>query len=304
MSKILSAPTEDFIKDASTELSSAASAGSDVELTVKNTEGFTVGDYIAIGIEGAEETELQQITVTVTGVITFGVAGLSFAHKVGTPIRLFRFNQRKFYGATESGGTFTELTSDGSPVNIAVDNPQGTALEYTGAEGYIYFKATYYNKQTAVETAIADSNEVLADSSKRYASLYGIRKAGGFTDNPYLTDGRVETKRKQAENEINSALVGRYTLPLDEVPPLIQYVCEILAAGYIDFEEFGPDGNGVKMLGEARGILKSIAKGTQRLIGADSVELPQPSKTNIVLGKPDGSETGNEKSKFQIDQVF
>ncbi len=305
MSKLLQAPSENFIKTAVGELNSDATAGSDVELTLINNQGFSLNDFIVVGVEGAELSELIQINTTVTAPgTTIQVSGLSFAHKAGTPIRLYKFNQRKFYGATASGGTFVELTVDGSPVTIPVDNPQGTPLEYTGAEGYAYFKATYYNSQTAVETALADSNEVLADESKRYCSLYGIRKAGGFTDNPFLTDGQIETKRKQAENEIDSCLIGWYVLPLAEVPPLIQNICEKLAAGYIDFEEFGPDGNGVKMLGEARGILNSIKKGTQRLIGADGTELARPSRTNVLLGKPDGTETGGEKSKFQTDQIF
>ena len=73
----------------------------------------------------------------------------------------------------------------------------------------IFFKATYYNSQTSEETDTDDAEAVEADESSRYTSIYNIRKAAGMVDNPYLTDGYFETKRKQAENEINSAIFSR-----------------------------------------------------------------------------------------------
>ena len=302
--KTLLAPTEDFIILERTELDADVSAGSNVTLTLQDNSGFSDNDYIVVGQLGAEKTELQQINAAVTAGTDVQVATLLHDHKKGAQVYRFRYNQRKFYGATESGGTFTELTADGSPVTIQVDDPQGTLLEYTGNEGYLYFKATYYNAETTDETAIGDSDEVEADESKRYCSIYGIRKQGGFTENPFLTDGRIETKRKQAENEINSHLLARYTLPLEEIPPLIQYVCEQLAAGYLHYEEFGSEGDGPKMLGEARGILKSIQKGTQRLIKADGSEVSGPSDLAQLDGMPDGSETGRDKVKFQLKDRY
>src|SRR5258706_10941330 len=111
----------------------------------------------------------------------------------------------------------------------------------------------------------------------------------------------METKRKQAENEINSAIMARYILPLAEVPALISRICELLAAGYIDYEEFGKDGEGVKWLGEARALLKAIQKGTQRLIGSDDTELAVNAKVNRLSGYPD--DTADDPT-FAIDDKF
>src|SRR5262249_40598256 len=147
----------------------------------------------------------------------------------------YAFNQRKFYGATSKTGTYTHLASDGSPMDIQVDDPQGSRFEYTGTS-FTYFKATYYNSTTGAETDIDDAEAIAADQSSRYASLYNIRKAAGIADNPFLNDGYVETKRAQAENEINSAIISRYILPLSEVPGFIENICILLAAGYIDYE--------------------------------------------------------------------
>lgn len=301
--KILLATTEDFIKLERTTLIADAAKGTDVELELANNSGMADNTFIVIGQEGSDKAELVKINEAVTPGEGVQVATLIFDHKAGEPVTVYRFNKRKFYGATEAGGSYTELTDDGSPKDIQVDDPQGTFLEYTGSD-YSYFKSTYYNSETLDETEIDDSEEVLADESKRYCSIYGIRKMAGLTNNPYITDGRIEDKRKQAENEVNSSIMQRYVLPLSEVPPLITYITECLAAGYISYEEYGQEGEAVKKLGEARGILKKLMSGEQRLIGSDMAELPLSRSAYKIYGKPNGSETGGHTRKFGMDQKF
>lgn len=305
MAQILQAPTEpDVVELERTELDADASAGSSVALTVLNNDSFAQNDYVVIGEPGSEKAELQQIA-SVSGNSTITVSTLKFAHKKGERITKYRFNQRKFYGATSEDGSYTELTSDGSPKTIQVDDPQGTLLEYT-ASLYTYFKATYYNAHNGDETDIDDADAVAADESNRYTSLYNIRKAAGIVDNVYLNDEYVEVKRKQAENEINSAIFSRYVLPLSEVPDLIQYLCTKLAAGYIDYEQFGADGEGGKWLGEARAILKSIQDGKQRLLDSDYNELTPVTKTNVIRSYPDSTldDSATEGRKFTIGHKF
>jgi phage gp36-like protein len=303
--KSLLAVTESFLKLEKAFLDADAAAGSNVSLTLKNNNGLAQNDFIVIGQEGSELAELEQINAAVSGNTYVQVATLKFAHKKGEPVTKYRYNKRKFYGATSKTGTYTELTTDGSPKEIQVDDPQGTLLEYTGTT-YTFFKATYFNSQTSDETALADAEAVEADESKRYTSIYNIRKHAGIVDNPYLNDAYVETKRKQAENEINSAIFGRYVLPLSEVPPLVQNICTLLAAGYIDYEEFGRDGEGVKWLGEARALLKAITKGTQRLLASDGTELSRNAKVGNLQGYPDSSITAGsaDDRKFKIGDTY
>ena len=288
--RTLLAPTEDFIKVERTYLDADASAGSNVTLTLKNNSGLANTDFIVIGQEGGELAELEQINAAVSGNTDVRVATLKFAHKKGEPVTKYRYNQRKFYGATTKTGSYTELTGEGSPKDIQVDDPQGTLLEYSGST-YTFFKATYYNSQTTDETDDDDAEAVEADESKRYTSLYLIRKHAGMVDNPYVNEAYVETKRQQAEGEINSAIFARYVLPLSEIPALIQNICTLLAAGYIDYEEFGKDGEGVKWLGEARALLKAIANGKQRLLASDYTELTRHTKVGVLQGYPDDSIT-------------
>lgn len=300
----LTAPTEPFIKTERTRLSADATAGTNVELTLENTDGVAADAFVVIGHEGSELAELEQINDPVASATSVRVALLKFNHQKGEPVTVYRYNQRKFYGSTSANGTYLELTSDGSPKDIQVDDPQGTTLEYTG-DTATYFKATYYNSETSEETAIGDSVAAEADESTRYASLWAIRKHAGLAGNPLYSDFRMEMKRRQAENEINSAIGSRYTLPLGEVPPLLSYICELMAAGYIDYEEFGADGQGGKWLGEARALLKAVQGGTQLLLGADGVELGRvevPVADTLLDGYPNDADT--DAAQFSMSDRF
>lgn len=299
--RTLQAPTEDFIKIERSELGADATAGSNVTLTLTDNNGFANAAFIAIGHEGNELCELEQINQVVSGNTDVRVATLKFNHFKGEPVTVYRYNKRKFYGAISATGSFTELTADGSPALIQVDDPVGTTLEYTGST-YTYFKATYYNSTTSEETDDDDAEAVLADESLRYAALYAIRKHAGLAGNPRYSDAQLEVKRKQAENEMNSALAAKYILPLTEVPPLLGQICELLAAGYIDYEEFGKDGEGVNWLGEARALIKAIQKGTQILIGADGTELARNAKVGVLNGYPDDENT--DCAQFTMSKKF
>lgn len=299
--KQLYAPTEEFIKIERGVLAADVTAGSNVTIVLESNNGIVEDDYIVIGSEGNELAELQQVNQAISGNVNVRVATLKFSHKKGEPVTKYRFNQRKFYGSATQTGTYVELTGDGSPKDIQVDDPMGTLLEYTGSD-YNFFKATYFNSTDITETEIGDSTAANANESLRYATIYAIRKHAGLAGNPWYSDARIEVKRMQAESEINSTLYSRYVLPLTEVPALLTYICELLAAGYIDFEEFGKEGEGVKWLGEARALLKAIQKGTQILIGADGVEITRRTTTGRLEGIPSDSTT--EERSFTINQVF
>lgn len=301
--KTLIAPIEDFIIVERTTLNADISAGSDVSLTLENNDGLAQNDYLIIGQRGTEAAELEQINAAVSGNTAIQVATLKFAHKKGEPVIKIRYNQRKFYGCATKTGTYIELS--GSPVNIEPDDPQGSRIEYTEST-YTYFKTTYYNSTEAIETDIADAAAVLADESKRYASIADIRNHAGIKDNMHISDGYIELKRQQAENEIDSAIFAKYVLPLSEIPAIIEQICVLLAAGYIDYKEFGRDGEGVKWLGEARGILKAIRDGRQRLLTSDQTELSRVTATTQLGGYPDDTiVTGdNDYRKFGMGDEY
>ncbi len=310
--KILIAPTEDSIKRDRTKLTSDVLAGSNVSVPVANSAGFSANDYLVIGYEGSQQAELVQVASVSGENLVLGL--LKLPHDKDEPIVQYRYNKRKFYGSLTSGGSYVELIGDSSPVTIAVNDPQGTVLEYTGGEGYLYFKSTYYNSQTSEESSILDSDEVLGDESVRYCSIYSIKKQAGLTNNPYITDGIIETYRRRAENEIDSYLASRYVIPyisqsgVQEIPPMLENLTVLLAAGYMDYQEFGKDGEGVKWLGEARAILKKLqGPGGQLLFGSDHLEMQTQSITNSVQSLPnsvDNTDDNGTQQKFSMNQNF
>lgn len=301
--RTLIAPTDDFIIVERTRLSADVSAGSSVTLECENNNKLSDSDYLIIGQRGTELAELEQINAIVSGNTDVQVATLKFNHKKGEPVIKIRYNKRKFYGCATADGVFVELS--GSPVEIQVDDPQGSIIEYNDSV-YKYFKATYYNSEEDIETEDDDSDAILADESVRYASIEAIRAHAGIEDNTLIHDGIVEEKRRQAENEIDSALITKYVLPLSEIPALIQRICILLAAGYIDFEEFGRDGEGVKWLGEARGLLNSLKKGTQRLLNSSQTELSRIEVTTSISGFPNNSISSGDSDarKFSVSDEY
>lgn len=308
--KILFSPTEPFIKKNVTQIVANVAAGSAVAIPVSGSDGFATYDYVAVGFEGGENCELT--TVASTGATTITVDTLIKVHYTEQPITLYRFNKRKFYGCATIDGSYVELTDYGSPVLISVNDQQGAYLEYTGNEGYVYFKSTYLNSHTNEETSINDAIAVLADETARYCSLYAIRKQAGLTNNPFATDALVETYRKRAENEVDSYLSAKYILPLinasgeEEIPFIVENCTVLLAAGYMDYQEFGRDGEGVKWLGEARAILKQLqSPGGQQLIGSDRVEMQTKTDAQQVKGFPESVDNQNgPKQWFTMNQTF
>ena len=308
--RTLIAPTENFVKTASSILDADVAAGSNVVLTLQNNHGFANQYFVCVGWEGNETAELVQVNAAVTEGTSITVDALTKAHRKGEPVTVFRFNKRKFYGSTTASGSYTELTSLGSPKTISVDNPSGTSLEYTGST-YSYFKATYYNSQDTTETDLADSEAVQGDQTARYCSIYAIKRQAGLTNNPYITDDVIETYRKRAESEVNSYIVSNYQLPLvnangdTEVPAIIENATVLLAAGYMDFQEFGKEGEGVKWLGEARSLLKKIQDGSMQLIGEDGQLFSQYETTGGVASWPNAVDGDNGQSQsFTMGQRF
>lgn len=290
--KVLTAPTEEFNRRERTQLAANASAGSSVVVTVANVADFSVNDYVVVGLEGSQQAELTQVTAIFGQTLTLAL--LTLAHELNEPVVKYRYNQRRFYGSTSATGSFLELTSSGSPLTIMVNDPQGTTLEYTGLEGYTYFKATYFNSTTNDTTDLANSDAVLADESLRYCSIYAIRRQAGLTNNPYITDGDIEAYRKRAENEVDSWLSAKFIMPytnasgIEEIPAVLENITMLLAAGYMDYREYGRDGQGVKWLGEARAILKALqGPGGQTLIGSDHLEMQVVTNSQSVVGYPD-----------------
>ena len=172
--QLLSASLEPYILGEKTYFLADEEIGQ-TTLSVVDPIGFATDKYVVLGVIGNENSEVCKIASTSTNSITVTIATIH-KHYKDEPIQLLRFNQRKFYRSTTESGTFTHLTSEGSPVNVKVDDPQGTILEDSTGTSTSWYKATYYNSTSASETSLDDAIAVQAGDASHYTSIYKILK--------------------------------------------------------------------------------------------------------------------------------
>lgn len=141
-----------YRENPTTYLADAVAAGA-TSISVKNTDGFTTTKYVAIGIPGLEQSELMlPSTVTSPGTISFGSA-LKFPHNSDTQVRLLDYNQIKIYRSiTGIDGSYTLLTT----IDITID-ADDTQYEDQNSQPTYYYKFSYYNEATDVESDLSDA---------------------------------------------------------------------------------------------------------------------------------------------------
>jgi len=255
-----------------TELSylSADIDATDTSITVDNAQGFKEHDFIIIGSIGSETTEIAQID-TVTGTTIDLVSPISFTHKDDAQVQKTLFNQRRFYRSTSETGTYTLLTTK----NIEVDRPDGTFYEDDSGTSSNWYKATYYNSYSHLETKQADAVATKAAESEHYTSLFDIRRQSGFEEAYGLRDKMIADYRDEAENEFESAIVSIYTIPLSPKPKLARQIVNLLSAGNLLIKEYGMEANieisksGQRMIERAYELIGKIVDGTLKFLDDD-----------------------------------
>ena len=269
------APIMDFILNEKSELtSSVGSSATSVTLPVLNTQGLKVNDFLVIGRIGHEESEIQKIT-EITDATQLKIEKLNIDKKKGDPIQKISFNQVRLYRSTSKTGTYTLLKTK----DIEVDNPRGTYFEDLDGTTSHWYKCTYYNSQSTIETSLDDAEAVQGGDVQHYASIHQIKRMAGFEENYAISPVLVSDIREAAENEINSRVVSVYSVPFSTVPPLITHITSLLAAGMLLLKEYGVEADieisksGQRMINEARSYLDRIVAGTLKLIDASGNEL-------------------------------
>lgn len=148
----------------------------DTTLNVKNTNIFVNTNYIIIGEEGNEKTEIKQVNAVVSSDSQLTTTATEFAHGEGDPVYYCRYNQIKFYMATSLTGTYTLQTT----VDVDVDNPsKQTIWDDTDGVSTNYYKVSYYNDVTTLESSLSDPipGGGISTNSVRYITDQVLREA-------------------------------------------------------------------------------------------------------------------------------
>ena len=306
--QILSAPTEDSILTELTYLSDDVAAAAN-SISVTNPQGFVANDYIVVERVRSETAEVVKIASVTGSEITLSTA-LSFLHKSGVRVQKILFNQRRFYRSTSETGSYSLLATQ----DMEVDRPDGTFYEDSAGTSSSWYKATYFNSTTNVETTLADAVACKAAESEHYTSVCDIRKQAGFEDAFGIKDETIADYRDEAENEFEAAVVSIYTIPLVPKPKIVRQIINLLAAGNLLIKEYGMEADieisksGQRMLERAYALIDKIVDKTLKLVDDDGSPLTlktsttEASTSNLYSSSDDKGELfniGDESFSFK-----
>ena len=306
--QLLIAPTENIASGEKTKFSAEEAAGQTV-LSVDNPQGFVANDYVVLGQIGSEVIEIVQITTTSTNSITTGAT--KFIHKLEEPITKLYFNKRKFYRSTTETGTYTHLSSEGSPVNIQVDQPEGTSFEDSTGSSTSWYKATYYNSTSGLETSTDDAIATKAGDGEAYTSIFKIRSESGFEENNFISSEIIARYRDEAQMQVDGVLAITYSLPLSTIPKLITHITTLLAAGLLLSKEYGVEADvdvsktGQRKIDRAEALLQKLIDGTLLLVDSTGIVLSKNSSYRASGSNSYDSSIADKGELFNIrDESF
>lgn len=270
-------------------------------VALKSTQGLAVSDFCIIGQRGTERAELRRILSIADPNITL-TANLLYRHSKFEPFASLYGDKIKLYRAANVNGTQPadgSFAAVGSVVDIDPDQMATSVTDSTGSDQF-WYKFTYYNSVALSETSLADSSAARGGSADTYCSIDEIRAEAGISNNQYITDADVTTQRSAAQDRINSALSGIYTVPFTApISPLIQKITVLLAAGYILKREYGVTSSinnqrGQMKINEAEGYLTRLDTKDLILTDTTGTDTSIPGSASGVTGWPNADTTNAE----------
>lgn len=239
-------------------------------LHVESVQGYAPGDILyigALGREGCEKVVIDAMPSATTITLT---SSLALDHSQYEPVTSVLGDLIHIYRAADIDGSvpademFTVLATR----NIDPDQPSSFYTDASGSSAF-WYRSTYYNATTTLETSLKDSEPRRGDDFGHYARISEIRKEAGFESALNLKDNDVDQQRRAAESEINAALSLRYTVPFKPVPEIVHTLTVQLAAALLLVNAYGESGVYAKRLKDARDALRAYADGGTPIIGGD-----------------------------------
>ena len=245
----------DLTQQETTKLTADVSAGSDVELSVENNQGFALNELVVIPTEGEERCEKCKITVK-TGNDKITVETLRFNHLKGDEVRKTPYDQVSLYYLTgEDYLDDEDYTAIGTWVDVNFDDLV-TYIDHDAGTADTWYKAGFRHSISTKESGRSDAFQVTADI--HYCTLNQILEEAGMVGNRYIAPGRVFRLRANSESEVKGSVGGRYSLPLSVIPDIVRTATKLIAAGWLLWQEFGTDAEGTVRDGMATARPSSV----------------------------------------------
>jgi len=283
-------------------------------VTLKNTQNVAATDWILIGNKGAERSEIRAIDSVPSSTSIVVGAATSFSHKRYDPVTILHGNQIKIYRAANVNGSQpADISFDVlDTVAIDSDNITTTYIDDEGGAGY-WYKFTYKNQTTSIESDLGDSNAVRGSSSDLYTTVDEVREEAGMENNRWISDVYISGRLTHAMSTIDTYLGGTYTTPFEApISPTISNIAMILAAGYVLNREYGTTTSGTSKDGQAK---IDWAMEQLRMIRSGEIDLTDGSGNSLesgdrLTGWPDettaatANEEGGGPRQFRITDEY
>jgi len=281
-------------------------------IPVMNASKFATNKYLCLGQYGDETAELKKIiSIDETGRTVTIETATTYPHYQKDAVYQFLYNKRRFYRWNATINDYEHLSSEGSPKEIEVDNPQGTFFEDSEGTQSDKYKATYLNVVDGIETSPLDAKEIYGGGlSTDLISLFRIRYSAGFKENWSIEDSYIDQYRQDAQGEVWAALRVRYSFPLTKNSSFLRNIVRDMAVGFIWLDQYA--GNQTKInsaeqrLKAARERLKGLADGTYTLYDEDTAtDQAETGKGGGLSFYPDASTLDTDDDRmFELKQEF
>lgn len=164
---------------------------------VANTKGFSANDYIVIEPR-TEKAEIVKIT-TVNSQTSLTVGATVLSHAINSPIYRLPYNQIKFYECSTATGTYTLVAAS----TVALDySTNYTNFNYPAGDADYFYKRTFYNSTTAVESDIALSDYWQTSDEQMIITPDQLRVYLQFDENDYPNKNDMNTFILLAQDQI------------------------------------------------------------------------------------------------------
>jgi len=194
---LLSGTNYDYASQENTVITKKIGIGN-TKIYVENTSGFSADDYFVIGTN-TESAEIVKIS-TVVDDFSFTTSATKFDHAIGSYIYRLPFNQMKFYSSTTATGTFTEIA--GSTTDMEFSKTY-TNFPYPTGTSSLYYKRTFYNETTAVESPISESEYWQTSVDELYITPEEMRVLLQFDENDPPSPEDMKTFIQVAQKELS-----------------------------------------------------------------------------------------------------
>jgi hypothetical protein len=194
---LLRALNYDFSAQEVSDITTDVKAGV-ITISVLNSTGFSVNDYLIIE-PYTERAEIVQIASKAgnTGLTLASVC--KFSHR--TAARLFRvpFNQVRYYSASIVSGPYTLIVAADTEMDYS---DIFTVYSYSAGTSAMFFKRTFYNSTSLVESDIAVSDYWQTSDEELIITPQELRVYMQFDKNDYPNEADMRTIIRMAQDQL------------------------------------------------------------------------------------------------------